>query len=283
MLVRWHNYTDEQGRCAEAQLFSPEAPTDKVILFCPGFPGAGATLFEQRHAENLTNEGFAVVVLRHAGTRFDSPFGPFMVNNGARLKQARDKGETMIGGVPAAIDTWLIEPLVALKTLAKNYAHIHVIGNSFGALSSLWSLTSDTAPLDNVKSLLLYAGAQGTSDGSPMDIMRIWQAQFIAMPRVTEKVSLEPAPQIAATLLNVYRDLPNRMVRIPVSVPITYLVVENDEILKPFDTQRFNDAIGGRGTIVMDSDDHAHPNAGLLAHDTPDYTTEKLLALIVKN
>ena len=83
-----------------------------------------------------------------------------------------------------------------------------------------------------------------------------------------------------ATLKNTYHALPDRVKSLPEQIAITYLVVERDELLNVNDTKAFQAAIGGRGKIVMDAVDHAWPEQGLLAHDTPNYTTEDLLALI---
>ena len=136
MIVRWRVFKSG-GQLVEAQVWEPAQPTDKCILFCPGFPGAGATVFEQRHAAALADAGYALMVLRHKGTRLDGPHAPGMVNNASRLA----RGGTHIGGGPATIDEWLQEPLTALHVLAGEFTHIDILGNSFGALSSLWSLT----------------------------------------------------------------------------------------------------------------------------------------------
>lgn len=67
---------------------------------------------------------------------------------------------------------------------------------------------------------------------------------------------------------------------LPASVGLKYLVVERISLLNIADTKAFQAAIGGRGEILIDTVDHGWPEHGLLAHDTPNYTTEDLLALI---
>lgn len=265
----------------EVQVFKPDAPSRSAILFCPGFPGAGSVVFEQRHAGALTDAGCDVYVIHHKGTRTNGGYAPSVINNSSRLQQALENGEAHLGGGPATIDDWMIEPLVTLKHISSLYAHIHLIGNSYGALSSLWSLTEPDAPISNVRSLLLYAGAQGMDDGTDAGIMRIFKEEFINLPRITEKVELNPAKEIVATLKNVYKSLPSRVLEhLPESISLTYLVVEKDEILRLSDTEAFNAAIKGRGKIVVDTVDHAWPDAGLWAHDTPDFRTKDLLELI---
>ena len=281
MKITWRKFQIDDGRFVEAQVFSPEVDAGDCILFCPGFPGAGATLFEQRHAATIVYEGYTLVVLRHAGTRFEGPSGPSMINNAHRLMVARRQGEKMIGGMPATMDTWLMEPYVAFQNLAKEFAHIHVIGNSFGALAALWSLTEEHVPIAQLRTLLLMAGAQGIVDKTPASIMRIWLPQYIEMPRVTDKVVLEPAAQVAATLRYAYEQMPARVkAKLDEDVYLSYLVVKNDEILSLYDTERFRESIGGRGNIVIDEIDHAHPNHGLMAHDMPDYPTEYILDIL---
>lgn len=272
MRLNWTIF-EADGRKVEAQVFEPDRPTQNAILFCPGLPGVGGSLFEQRHAAALAAEGYAVIVLHHSGIRLDGPHAPLMVNNGWRRMMARQNGETHLGGGPSTIDHWLLEPLVALKNLA--YENLTVIGNSFGALSSMWSLTSAGAPLGNIRNLILLAGAQGMEE-----VMRIWRPEFLTMPRITEKVTLNDPDDIVATLRGVYQKLPQRMASLPAIITLTYLVVARDELLYLSDTEQFRAAIGGRGNIVIDEIDKAWPDHGFMAHDMPDYPTVNLLALI---
>lgn len=275
MKVNWHRFDG-----AEAQSFEPDAGSGKVVLFCPGFPGMGATVFEQRHAAALVEEGYAVYVIKHKGTKLSGALAPVIVNNAARLAQGRKIDETHIGGGPATIMEWMVEPLKALQVLHTAYDSIHVIGNSFGALSSLWSMTEDDAPISKIQSLLLYAGAQGMDEGE-FGIMRLWQPEFLMASRITDKVTLNDPFDVVKTLGDIYRVLPRRVLdNLPERIDLKYLVVERDELLNVGDTKAFQAAIGGRGEIVMDGYDHAWLEHGLLAHDTPNYKTEDLLALI---
>lgn len=264
----------------ETQVFQPDGGSSSAILFCPGCPGMGGTVFEQRHAAALVDEGYCVYVIKHKGTKLSGAIAPVMVNNASRLMQGRKKGETHLGGGTATMDEWLNEPLALLNALDPLFKDIHVIGNSFGALSALWSMTEQLAVIDKVKSILLYAGAQGVDDESEDSIMRIWQPEFLMVPRLTDKVTLNDAFAVVETLKHAYSVLPQRTAALPNNIPITYLVVERDEILRLADTEKFNVAIGGRGRIVLDTVDHGWPEYGLLAHDTPNYTTEDLLQLI---
>lgn len=281
MRVNWQIY-EHEGRRVEAQIWRPaDHEVSKAILFCPGFPGVGATVFEQRHAASLVVAGYAVIVLRHAGIILDGPFAPMMVNNGARLVRGRENKETHTGCGPSTIEDWLVEPHTALCALHDLYDDITLIGNSFGALSALWSLTMDSVPLDNVTHILLQAGAQGVAeDGGVNDTMRIWKPEFIAMSRVTEKVALGDPHESAATLLETYEKLPGRVMNLPERIRRTMLVVANDEILKRIDAEKFNAAVGGNWQIVIDDRDCAHPEAALLAHDMPDWRTEDFLSLL---
>jgi pimeloyl-ACP methyl ester carboxylesterase len=267
----------------EAQVFQPEnGPSVQAILFCPGFPGMGALLFEQRHAAALVQCGYDVIVIHHKGIRLDSPTAPAMVNNAARLMQGRQCGETHLGGGPAMIDEWLCEPMAALQDIDGRYESIHVIGNSFGALACLWSLTEPEAPGSNVKSIILLAGCQGLAEGGDADIVdRVWKPEFIAASRITDKVALNDPKAINATLRHVYEILPDRVAeKLRPDIALTYVVVEKDEFLTLADTKNFKAAIGGRGELVIDMVSRAWLDYGLIAHDTPDYKTEDFLMLI---
>lgn len=277
MIVEWQKFD-----WVEVQVFKPETPTKKAILFCPGFPGAGASVFEQRHAGALTEEGFAVFVIHHKGTRLDNGFAPSLVNNSARLQQAYQNGEMHLGGGKADIAEWNVEPLYVLKAMAKEFDDIRVIGNSYGAISALWSLTEDDAPVEKVTSLLLYAGAQAPIDGVlEQSVMRYWTEEAPKLPHVVAKVEFDLTKPFASVLQDVHAQLPERVkAKLPEHVKLTYLVVEKDEIIPISDTDNFKAAIGGRGDIVVDTVDHAWPEAGLMAHDTPNFRTTSLLELL---
>lgn len=280
MRVHWTVFQHGDDH-VEGQIWEPEEPTDKVILFCPGYPGMGATHFEQRHAGNLVQAGFAVVVLRHCGTRLDSPATPAMLNNAGRLLHGRQHKQTHLSGGASSVKYWLNEPWLALQTLTNVYKDIYIWGSSFGAVAALWSLTTPGAPLKNVRQVLLVAGAQGVIDSDPaLDIMRIWKAEYMSVPRITDKVSLVSVEDDVRALSNAYKNLPERVRALPKEIELTALAVANDEILSLGDAERFNMATGGRAGIVIDDLDKAYPEHGLMAHDMPDYPTEQLLALI---
>lgn len=280
MRVHWTVFQHGDDH-VEGQIWEPEEPTDKVILFCPGYPGMGATHFEQRHAGNLVQAGFAVVVLRHCGTRLDSPATPAMLNNAGRLLHGRQHKQTHLGGGASSVKYWLNEPWLALQTLTNVYKDIYIWGSSFGAVAALWSLTTPGAPLKNVRHVLLVAGAQGVIDSDPaLDIMRIWKAEYMSVPRITDKVSLVSVEDDVRALSNAYKNLPERVRALPKEIELTALAVANDEILSLGDAERFNMATGERAGIVIDDLDKAYPEHGLMAHDMPDYPTEQLLALI---
>lgn len=280
MRVHWTVF--QQGdKHVEGQIWEPDQATDKVILFCPGYPGMGALHFEQRHVAALVQAGFAVVVLRHNGTRLDSPSAPAMVNNAARLHHGRTHQQTHLGGGPSGVRQWLNEPWVALQTLDQVYKHIYLWGSSFGAVAALWSLTTPGAPLNKVRQVLLVAGAQGVvTDDPAQNIMRIWKAEFMTAARITDKTAFLSVDDDILALENAYKFLPDRVKTLPEDITLTAVVVQKDEIVAPDDAARFNVATNGRCQIVIDEIDRAYPDYGLMAHDMPDYPTENFFALI---
>ncbi|HEY8964241.1 MAG TPA: hypothetical protein VIN59_07255 [Alphaproteobacteria bacterium] len=278
MHVHWQTF-EQDGQTVEAQVFHPDAPSQKLVLFCPGFPGLGAGMFEQRHAAELVEHGFDVVVIKHAGTRLDNPLTPSAVNNAARLAQGRKNKETHLGGGPSTLVKWLREPAIALQTLHVNYADIVVIGNSFGAVSALWSLTIGGAPTANIRTLLLMAGAQGLDNG-PTGIMSIWQPTALSNPFIASVVTLDSPQSIHDTLKNAYADIADKAASLPDHIVLKYLCVTADEILPRRFTDDFRAHLNNRGEIIMDDIDQAHPECAMRAHDTPDYPTDKLLELL---
>jgi pimeloyl-ACP methyl ester carboxylesterase len=277
MRIEWQKFD-----WVEVQVFKPETPAKSAILFCPGFPGAGATVFEQRHAGALTDAGYAVYVIHHKGTKLDCGFTPMMVNNSNRLQDAYSNGEKHLGGGKATISDWMIEPKIVLQDIVNAYDDVKVIGNSYGAISALWSLTEDDVSCDKVSSLLLYAGAQATFECvQQQSVMRYWTEDAPTLPHVIQKIEFDTTQPFASVLHDVYKALPERvMEKLPAHVRLTYLVVEKDEIIPLSDTENFKAAIGGRGEIVIDRVDHAWPEAGIMAHDTPNFRTSDLIGLI---
>ncbi len=276
MKVTWQKFG-----WVEAQLFKADVATHGAILFCPGFPGMGAAIFEQRHASALTHEGYDVYVIHHKGTRTDRAMSAASINNGKRIQDAWERGETHLGGGAVTMDELIAEPVPVLQELAAQYESIHVVGNSFGALSSLWCLTEEGAPVNKIKSLVLLAGAQGVDDGSEMCAMnRVWKKEFLEFPRITDQLDVKDTDGAIVTLRKVYRELPERVSkRLPEAIPMTYVVVEKDEILKLSDTESFQKAIGGRGIIVMEQDE-GWPAYGITPHYTANLRTSKILKWI---
>lgn len=99
MRVSWQKFGP-----TEVQVFEPEKPTHRAILFCSGLPGMGATVFEQRHAAALCDHGFCLLVIKHKGAKLTGAFAPAFINNAARLRDGRIKNETHLGGGAATID-----------------------------------------------------------------------------------------------------------------------------------------------------------------------------------
>ena len=275
------NVTWQTRQWVETQVFTPDAPARECILFCPGFPGLGGAMFEQRHAAALTDAGYDVHVIHHKGTRTNTALSPFSINNGSRLQAAWAKGETHLGGGAATAQELFSEPFIVLNEIAGRYDSVHVIGNSFGALSSLWSLTEPGAPADKIKTLILLAGAQGVDDGSDTCVMRIWKPEFMALPRITDQIDVADTAGAIGALKKLYNELPGRVTKhLPAHIALTYIVMEHDEILRPADTEAFKAAIGGRGDILLDKDERGFPAYFIGAHETPNLRTNNFLKLI---
>ncbi len=280
MHVSWQTF-EHAGQIVEAQFFAPHTKSDRLILMCSGFPGLGATRFEQRHAAAIVEYGATLGVIKHAGTRLDSPDAPFTVNNAARLMKARQKGETHLGGGPSTMAAWLKEPQIVLDALRNAFARIDIIGNSFGAVAALWSLTQEDAPLDKIQSLLLYAGAQGVDTDPMQGIMRVWNPMFLAAPAIAERIEIDAPMTASMTMKDAYAHIAAKSGDLPAHINLKYLVVTADEILKVSDSEDFRDTVmKGRGEIILNTTCRAYPAHGLLAHDTPDYPTEKLMELL---
>jgi len=211
----------------------------------------------------------------------DDPATEFVLQGDGRLMKARQKGETHLGGGPSTMAAWLKEPQIVLDALRNAFARIDIIGNSFGAVAALWSLTQEDAPLDKIQSLLLYAGAQGVDTDPMQGIMRVWNPMFLAAPAIAERIEIDAPMTASMTMKDAYAHIAAKSGDLPAHINLKYLVVTADEILKVSDSEDFRDTVmKGRGEIILNTTCRAYPAHGLLAHDTPDYPTEKLMELL---
>lgn len=273
-------------RHAAARIIHPAHESGDLILFCPGFPGGGASLFEQRHASQIIAENFVLAVLRHNGTFLDGAFAEEMLNSSQFPKAVPSALDRWIGGKPARFADWLMEPQTVLEDIATAFTNIYLIGHSFGclaALNALANLNENGHPaMGRVKSCLCLAPALGTLEGDDANnVMHLWGDDALNDPSVLERVDLADGPEFARAILReVYETLPDRVVALPPQLDLIFVQVAHDEIVREKDVRNFMTACG-RGRFVLDEIDHPmrghHP---VNAHDMPIYPTELLLEQI---
>lgn len=274
------------NQTVDARVIHPHSESGDLILFCPGFPGGGATIYEQAHADQVVVHNYTQIVLRHNGTILDGPKSDFMLNNIQYPKATTHHHDGWIGGKPSSIAGWLIEPQTVLEEVGFSYSNIYVLAHSFGAVALLNSLANlhenGSHILDKVQAVALLAPALGVLEGKEEEnIMRIWHEDFLTSSAVLEKVALEDdPPSIQMAMKNIYRFLPQRVASLPGHIRFNLLHVARDEYIREEDVRGFAAACK-RGDVVIDTIDHPHKaHGGIDAHDMPDYPTEMLLQLI---
>ena len=280
----WKHFTSN-GRKAEGRLIHAPQESGDLILFCPGFPGGGATLFEQRFAELLQKEEYSLFMLRHNGTRLDSDTADFMLNRRQFPKAVPFHDGSFIGGGSSSVAEWLTEPQTILETLGAEYTNITVIGHSFGAVAALKSLINlnqiSHRILERVQRCILLAPAVGLLREHEEDVMdTIWQPDLIASEMVTERVALNAPEYILQDLRNVYTGLGDDAKQLPADIKKIFVHVERDEYVRHEDVEEFAHYIDPDSVFVVDKFERHDPRHGLDAHDMPNFPQQSMLDLI---
>lgn len=287
-----HNRTEWKrfksgARTVDGRVIHPSHEVGDLVLFCPGYPGAGATVFEQRHSERIAGEDFVQVILRHNGTIMNGPHTDTVLN----VRQFPNAmpyhhEETVISGNAATIAEWMVEPQTVLEDIGCNYSNIYIFAHSFGsvaALTSLSNLNEAGHPVMNrIRKCICMAPALGTLAGPETEnIMRIWQSGYFSDDLVKSRIQFAEGDNLQESLRQAYATLPARIAGISAKIKFIFLHVAKDEYIREKDVRDFCAAAGQNDSFMLDEIDHAIPtHGGMDAHDMPVYMTESLLQLI---
>lgn len=282
--AEWKHFTSE-GRKAAGRLIHPSAPCGDLVLFCPGFPGGGATLFEQRFVDRLLDEEYSVCVLRHNGTRLDTPEGQWMLNSEQFSKAIPFHDGAFIGGQPSSVREWIEEPLTAIEAMGAEFSEIVVVGHSFGSVTALHSLCglheSGSRLIDRVRKVLLLAPAVGLLRDRDDDVMdTLWVDPFITSDFVTSRVALNSCDEIKQDLRTVYGSLAARAADLPERMSKLFVHVERDEYIRRDDVEEFARFIDKDSRFFIDKFDRHDPRLGIDAHDMPHFPEQILIDMI---
>jgi pimeloyl-ACP methyl ester carboxylesterase len=275
--AEWKHYRSGEHK-AEARIVHSPIESGDLVVFVPGFPGGGATLYEQRHADLIRSEEYSQIIVRHNGTRLDGPYADEMLNVRQFPNAVPHRDGAFIGGAASSITEWLSEPQTVLEAAGPAFTSITVIGHSFGALAvlhSLCALQEQGKPvLDRVRKCILLAPTLGLVKGAPDDIMnRVWAPEFIESSAVADRIALDGTDQVRADLTAAYQTLPERVKQLPGHVSLVFVHVEHDEYLRQSDVEEFMEASGGAGRLVLDTFDRYDPasQSGCARHaELPD-------------
>lgn len=283
--AEWKRFKSD-NQTVDGRVIHPPTESGDLILFCPGFPGGGATLYEQTHADQICAEEYTQIVLRHNGTILDGPHSDVILNSAQYPKATTHHHDGWIGGRPASLAEWLVEPQVVLQDIGFSYSNIYIFGHSFGAVALLNSLANlhegGHHILERIRACALLAPALGTLQGRDEEnIMRIWHEDFLTSSVVRERIGLKDDPaSFQIGIKNVYSFLPQRVAALPWSIRLNFLHVAKDEYIRESDVRSFAESCR-RGEVIIDTIDHLHKGRrSVEAHDMPDYPTELLLRLI---
>lgn len=285
--AEWKHFSSGSHKAGGRLIHAP-VPSGDLILYVPGFPGGGATLFENRFADLLRKEEYSQIVLRHNGTILNGKFSDFLLNREQFPHAIPHHDGAYLCGVPSSVAEWLVEPKTVLEDFGANYTNITVIGHSFGAVAALHSLAlmaEEGNPLvERVRSCICLAPAVGILKDHEDDVMdTVWATEFLSNPELAEKIALNSPENIRADLIPVYQNLAERVSASLKGIEKFFVHVERDEYLRYEDVDEFAKACGQNTHFVLDRFDRHDPRLPYDAHDMPNYPQQSLLDLIEGN
>lgn len=284
LTAEW-KYFHSGTRKAEGRLIHAPQDSGDLILFCPGFPGAGSSLFEQRFVEAFCIEEYAQVYLRHNGTRLDSSTADEMLNTRQFPKAIPFHDGEWIGGAPSSVAEWLAEPQTVIEDFGAEYTGITVLAHSFGAVAALHSLANlheaGHSILERVRKVICLAPAVGLLKDHADDVMdTLWVSEFLADSSVTDRVTLNGVDAIRSDLKATYQTLAARVKNLPAHIEKIFVHVERDEYIRGHDVEEFAQSVGENTQFLMDPFDRHDPRLIYAAHDMPNYPIQTLLDLV---
>jgi hypothetical protein len=284
--IEWKKFHTAE-HSVEGRMIRPEHESGDLVLFCPGFPGGGATIYEQRHSETITKENFSQIIIRHNGTILNGEYSDAMLNKRQFPNVLPHHREhNYLGAKLPTIEDWLLEPQTVLEDIGCNYTNIYIYAHSFGAVAALHSIANlneiNHPVIARIKTCICMAPALGTLEGSETEnIMRVWQDGYTVSEMITGRVVFDERNNLKTSMRNIYQELPERISKLSGKLSIVMLHVAQDEYIREKDIRDFCKESGHEDSFMLDEIDRYIPtHGGMDAHDMPVYPTELLLELI---
>ncbi|MBD3238648.1 MAG: alpha/beta fold hydrolase [Candidatus Moranbacteria bacterium] len=175
----WVKLLNKKGSL-QGKLSFKDALSRKLVIYVPGFPGDGATSFEQTYLDTLVKNKYTVFTLRHNGTVINTKLSFKYINCVKKQTKARFAKEKILGDRDDyTLNDWLKEPYLALGVLAEHFEDIYLIGHSLGGLCSIYSLLDFSLTHGNlihkVTRLVSLAGTTGIIRSKQSQILKRWQ------------------------------------------------------------------------------------------------------------
>lgn len=244
-----------EGKCfwvrfsgAEAKFFVPQKGDNKdLIIFEPGLPGDSVAWFEDTHIRALLDNGYAVLVMRHLGTRTDTEKTDALIHCPERVAKSASLETNNIGEVKeynlAAIAE---EPTLAIKAVGSHFDTITLIGHSSGVLYNAYAIgriePALRSKISNFVGLSGYLGGQEERTKNLPDLKNYYEycKQFINMGDAEENSRL--TQQISAEIYK--HKIPDHIMVVQVNSP-------QDEYIPISWAKEFQDFLG-RGLNITD-------------------------------
>lgn len=287
----WLRINSKKGS-VEGKLHLPLKQPEKLLIFEPGFPGDGSTRLEKLWLITLLKNNYTVFAVRHSGTIINGKYSNTYINCLQRQKKAERENQKLLGNKSSyTITDWLKEPYIALEVFAQYFKDIYLVGHSFGALASIFSLIDfykdHPKKTRKIKRFVSLAGGVGRVRSDRDRILKQW-LDYLGRKSTKERINIGNPKKNLQILKQAYiknhrkgKNLPNNIELFFVS-PWGNAPDSLDELCPLVESVEMITSIG-RGYLIIDKTQQGDTKTGRLAHDMDNLKPQTFLKLIDKN
>lgn len=287
----WVMLKSESGSI-EGKLHFPEKKSAKLIIFEPGFPGDASSRLERLWLSKLLKEKYTVLALRHVGTIINGSYSNNYLNCPQKQSHAIKNNQTLLGDKPNyTLSDWLLEPYIALETLAPHFEEIILAGHSFGALASISSMIdfykNFNKRFPKIKRFVSLAGGVGKVRCNEDPILTQW-ADYLKRKSVRERVDIGDSTINLHILKEAYHKIHKEVIIIPSATEFILISPWGDERNSRDELCPVTESLDvitskGKGFLIIDKTQWGDNRTGRLAHDMDNLSSEYFHNLVSEN
>ena len=284
----WVIFENKTG-VVEGKIHIAHSNKDKLVIFEPGFPGGGSGYFEELFLREVLKSGYSAFIIRHVGTIINGEHSSGYIVCKEKQHKAKEENQQVVGVKEShTIADWLVEPKVALETLAPHFKTIVLVGHSFGPLanfSSLLDFVKESPELSKrVKRFISMAGTLGVIRNPKGQILSQW-VEYLDKDWSKERVLIGDTKENVKVLHKTYDKIHNKTSGFPKD--IDFIAIHpwgdkrntTDELVPVVESLDIITSLG-RGHLIVDKTEYGDEKTGRIAHDMENLKPEVFTKLV---